>query len=44
MYQVDQLQIGGVQRGESIVEKDLGVLVDHKLNNSMQIEQSPFLY
>ena len=30
--------LGGVQLGGSIVEKDLGVLVDHKLNNGMQCQ------
>ena len=30
--------LGGVQLGGSVVEKDLGVLVDHKLNNGMQCQ------
>ena len=30
--------LGGVQLGGSVVEKDLGVLVDHKLNNNMQCQ------
>ena len=30
--------LGGVQLRKSIVEKDLGFLVDHKLNNSMQCQ------
>nr|ACO51762.1 ZK1236.4 [Aquarana catesbeiana] len=30
--------LGGVQLGETVVEKDLGGLVDHKLNNNMQCQ------
>ena len=30
--------LGGVCLGESVMEKDLGVLVDHRLNNSMQCQ------
>ena len=30
--------LGGVQLEGSVVEKDLGILVDHKLNNDMQCQ------
>ena len=30
--------LGGVELGGSVVEKDLGVLVDHKLNDGMQCQ------